>query len=133
MQCLHLLLQEGILLSSMAVTLGPEHCMQCWYAGLTAVLPGAQNVSNKVKEYEVARHALFFTDADAKRIYKENVKFALTRKNTVNGRVYKDDPTIFAWGLLNEPRCETWKVRSHSTSSLDFGGAPNESPHLSTE
>ncbi|BDA41827.1 Mannan endo-1,4-beta-mannosidase 4 [Coccomyxa sp. Obi] len=70
-----------------------------------------KNVSNKVKEYEVARHALFFTDADAKRIYKENVKFAVTRKNTVNGRVYKDDPTIFAWGLLNEPRCETWKVK----------------------
>ena len=72
--------------------------------------PVLQNVANKVKEYEVERHALFFTDADAKRIYKENVKFAVTRKNSVNGRVYKDDPTIFAWGLLNEPRCETWKV-----------------------
>ncbi|CAG8741301.1 5693_t:CDS:2, partial [Racocetra fulgida] len=26
------------------------------------------------------------------------------RKNTVNGMVYKDDPTIFAWELANEPQ-----------------------------
>ena len=71
---------------------------------------GAQTLDNKIKEYEVERHALFFTDADAKRIYKENVKYTVLRKNSVNGRIYKDDPTIFSWGLLNEPRCETWKV-----------------------
>lgn len=70
----------------------------------------AQKLDAKVKEYEVERHAVFFTDADSKRIYKENVKYTIMRKNTVNGRVYKDDPTIFAWGLLNEPRCETWQV-----------------------
>ena len=73
---------------------------------------GTQTLDNKIKEFEVERHALFFTDADAKRIYKENVKFTVLRKNSVNGRVYKDDPTIFSWGLLNEPRCETWKVCS---------------------
>lgn len=71
-----------------------------------------QTLDNKIKEYEVERHALFFTDADSKRIYKENVKYTVLRKNSVNGRIYKDDPTIFSWGLLNEPRCETWKVCS---------------------
>ena len=25
-----------------------------------------------------------------------------------NSRVYKDDPTILAWNLINEPRCESW-------------------------
>lgn len=29
----------------------------------------------------------------------------LTRKNHLNGIQYKDDPTIFAWELMNEPRC----------------------------
>lgn len=26
------------------------------------------------------------------------------RVNTYNGRTYRDDPTIFAWDVLNEPR-----------------------------
>jgi hypothetical protein len=80
--------------------------------------PRPQKLDEKVKEYEVERHALFFTDADSKRIYKENVKYTVLRKNSVNGRVYKDDPTIFAWGLLNEPRCETWKVGPHPCAPL---------------
>lgn len=29
----------------------------------------------------------------------------LTRANTINGLSYKDDPSIFAWELINEPRC----------------------------
>ena len=27
------------------------------------------------------------------------------RVNTINGRKYAEDPTIFAWNLINEPRC----------------------------
>ena len=28
----------------------------------------------------------------------------LCRRNMYNGRLYKEDPTIFAWDILNEPR-----------------------------
>jgi mannan endo-1,4-beta-mannosidase len=28
------------------------------------------------------------------------------RVNSVNGLRYRDDPTIFAWNIMNEPRCK---------------------------
>ena len=37
-------------------------------------------------------------------IYKAYVKKMATRVNTFTGVMYKNDPTIFAWDLLNEPR-----------------------------
>ena len=69
-----------------------------------------QELAEAVKEYEVSRHSLFFNDTGSKKIYKNYLKTIILRENSINGRVYKDDPTIMSWGLLNEPRCETWKV-----------------------
>ncbi|XP_043695227.1 mannan endo-1,4-beta-mannosidase 5-like [Telopea speciosissima] len=48
----------------------------------------------------------FYTNPVVKEYYKNHVKRVLTRLNTITGFVYKDDPTIMAWELMNEPRCE---------------------------
>ncbi|CAG8587456.1 1029_t:CDS:2, partial [Paraglomus brasilianum] len=34
---------------------------------------------------------------------------SLTRRNTFNGKSYKEDPVIFAWGLANEPQI-VWEI-----------------------
>ena len=34
------------------------------------------------------------------------VKHVVTRTNTLTGTSYRNDPTIFAWELMNEPRCQ---------------------------
>uniref|UniRef100_A0A0D9VLF9 mannan endo-1,4-beta-mannosidase n=1 Tax=Leersia perrieri TaxID=77586 RepID=A0A0D9VLF9_9ORYZ len=46
----------------------------------------------------------FFTSDVTKRFYKNHA--VLTRVNKITGVAYKDDPTIFAWELMNEPRCQ---------------------------
>jgi mannan endo-1,4-beta-mannosidase len=48
----------------------------------------------------------FYTHADCIALYKGYISYLLNRTNIFNGRVYKEDPTIFAWELMNEPRCE---------------------------
>lgn len=48
----------------------------------------------------------FYTNAVVKGYYKNYVKKVLTRLNTITGIAYKDDPTIMAWELINEPRCQ---------------------------
>ncbi|KAK9664209.1 hypothetical protein RND81_14G026100 [Saponaria officinalis] len=47
----------------------------------------------------------FFFDPTIQTYFKHYVKTVLTRKNTITGIEYRDDPIILAWELINEPRC----------------------------
>ncbi|KAL6781917.1 hypothetical protein ACKKBF_B09950 [Auxenochlorella protothecoides x Auxenochlorella symbiontica] len=46
----------------------------------------------------------FFTSPAAQKGFQEHMQFMAERVNSVNGRVYKEDPAIFSWNLMNEPR-----------------------------
>ncbi|KAL4429995.1 hypothetical protein ABPG77_004365 [Micractinium sp. CCAP 211/92] len=46
----------------------------------------------------------FYTSEAARTEYKGHLRFMTSRVNSVNGRTYRDDPTIFSWNLMNEPR-----------------------------
>lgn len=47
----------------------------------------------------------FYFDPTIKKYFKHYVKTLLTRKNTITGIEYRNDPIIFGWELMNEPRC----------------------------
>ncbi|TYJ15220.1 hypothetical protein E1A91_A10G169600v1 [Gossypium mustelinum] len=47
----------------------------------------------------------FFSHPALRSYYKSHVKAVLNRVNTFTNITYKNDPTIFAWELMNEPRC----------------------------
>ncbi|XVE82583.1 hypothetical protein DITRI_Ditri16bG0017300 [Diplodiscus trichospermus] len=49
----------------------------------------------------------FFRNPVVKGYYKNHVKTVLNRYNCFTGMHYKDDPTIMAWELMNEPRCSS--------------------------
>lgn len=51
-------------------------------------------------------HDQFYTDEKIKGWYKAWVDHLLNRRNIYTNRLYKDEPTIFAWELANEPRCQ---------------------------
>jgi len=48
--------------------------------------------------------ARFYQTPRAVALYRDYVTRLLHRRNTVNGRIYRDDPTIMTWELANEPR-----------------------------
>ncbi|XP_057435419.1 mannan endo-1,4-beta-mannosidase 6-like [Lotus japonicus] len=49
----------------------------------------------------------FFSHPTLRNYYKAHVKTVLNRVNTYTNITYKEDPTIFAWELMNEPRCSS--------------------------
>ncbi|KAG8385814.1 hypothetical protein BUALT_Bualt03G0084400 [Buddleja alternifolia] len=49
----------------------------------------------------------FFSDPLIKAYYRAYVKAIVTRKNSFTGVRYSEEPSIFAWELMNEPRCES--------------------------
>ncbi len=49
-------------------------------------------------------HDSFYTNSCTRQSYKDYIDYMLNRANSYTGIKYKDDPTIFAWELANEPR-----------------------------
>ena len=50
--------------------------------------------------------AVFYTNPNCQADYEAYVQHFVTRTNVYTGVAYKDDPTVFAWELMNEPRYE---------------------------
>ncbi|HYP54261.1 MAG TPA: cellulase family glycosylhydrolase [Pyrinomonadaceae bacterium] len=48
------------------------------------------------------RAALFYTNDGARRLYRQHVERVVSRRNTVTGLPYRDDPTILGYELMNE-------------------------------
>jgi mannan endo-1,4-beta-mannosidase len=48
--------------------------------------------------------AAFYSNPDAMKLHRNYARMIVTRRNTFNGRLYAEDPTIMAWQLVNEPR-----------------------------
>lgn len=57
--------------------------------------------------YGREQHHEFFTADETRQAYRAWVEHLLSRRNTLNSRPYRDDPTVLAWELANEPRCKS--------------------------
>jgi len=56
---------------------------------------------------------LFYSNPETRRLYREHLEKLATRRNTITGVLYRDDPTIFGWELMNEAQVITgrWAER----------------------
>jgi mannan endo-1,4-beta-mannosidase len=52
------------------------------------------------------KNTFFFEDPRTREDYRQFVSHVLSRRNSITGAVYRDDPTIFAWDLANEPNIQ---------------------------
>jgi len=62
--------------------------------------------------------ARLYTTPAANEFYRDYILHLIRRRNTVNGRLYRDDPAIMTWELANEPRPGTDDADSASVESF---------------
>lgn len=66
-----------------------------------------------------AVHSDFYTNAQCRTWYRQHAAKLVSRTNTLSGRAYRDDPTIFSWQLANEPR---WHTSPKDGNAVDTTG-----------
>jgi mannan endo-1,4-beta-mannosidase len=71
-----------------------------WFNGKPVVDPDVTGDWNTFMDNSAA----FYRLPAAQDAWRTAMKKLITRKNSVNGRVYNEDPTIMSWQLANEPR-----------------------------
>lgn len=71
-----------------------------WFSDESLIDPGA---TGRWVDF-MAYSARFYMNAQAQNLFRQYIATVLNRKNTVTGVLYKNDPTIMAWELANEPR-----------------------------
>jgi hypothetical protein len=95
-------------------------CLANWWrdtGGVTQYLRWAGIVDAADEKFRVGvnpeRAMLFYTNDQARRLYREHLEKLATRRNTVTGTLYRDDPNIFGWELMNEAQAVTsrWDER----------------------
>jgi mannan endo-1,4-beta-mannosidase len=95
-------------------------CLTNWWrdtGGVTQYLrwAGINDAADDSFEFGInnEKAILFYTNPETRRLYKEHVEKLATRRNTVTGVLYRDDPAIFGWELMNEAQVITgrWAER----------------------
>lgn len=89
-------------------------CLTNWWrdtGGVTQYLKwaGIEDAADDKKPYgiNVDRAMVFYTNETTRRLYREHVEKIVTRRNTVTGTLYRDDPIIMGYELMNEAQAPT--------------------------
>lgn len=104
-----------------------------WSGGFAQYLAWSRGTSIKYPTRDPAtwpefeqNTAKFYGDAKCNQMYRDHIKFIMTRVNSVNNLPYAKDTTIFGWEIANEPRESRFEwidstcafIKSHSPHQL---------------
>jgi mannan endo-1,4-beta-mannosidase len=71
-----------------------------WFTGQPAIDPDLTGDWNGFMD----NSAKFYAIAEAQNAWRDGIRTLITRRNTLTGKLYSEDPTIMSWQLANEPR-----------------------------
>lgn len=95
-------------------------CLTNWWrdtGGVTQYLrwAGIKDADDDKQPFgiNVERAMLFYTNETARALYRQHLEKIATRRNSITGVSYRDDPTIFGYELMNEAQAVTlrWSER----------------------
>ncbi|CDR88623.1 related to Endo-1,4-beta-mannosidase [Sporisorium scitamineum] len=66
-----------------------------------------------------------YTDHHAETLFKSHISRVINRRNTVNGRLYRNDATIMTWQLANEPQPAN-QASYHGPYHLQYSPNPSD-------
>ncbi|MEK6283814.1 MAG: cellulase family glycosylhydrolase [Acidobacteriota bacterium] len=89
-------------------------CLANWWrdtGGITQYLrwAGINDAARDDLPFGIDAHRamLFYTNEETRSLYREHLEKLATRRNTITGTLYRDDPNIFGWELINEGQAIT--------------------------
>ena len=95
-------------------------CLSNWWRDTGGVVEylrwaGITDAADARKPYGINfdRAMLFYTNEETRKLYREHVERIVMRRNSLTGVLYRDDPTIFGYELMNEAQAVTgrWAER----------------------
>jgi len=111
---------DNIIAEAAKNNLHVQLCLTNWWrdtGGVTQYLrwAGINDAADDTRPFGInkERAILFYTNPVTRRLYREHINKLATRRNTVTGIRYRDDPAIFGWELMNEAQVITgrWAER----------------------
>ncbi len=111
---------DKVLARAAQLNLKVQLCLGNWWrdtGGVTQYLrwAGIWNAADDHYRFGINTEVamLFYSNGETRRLYREHLEKLALRRNTVTGNLYRDDPTIMGWELLNEAQAVTgrWSER----------------------
>lgn len=132
---------DRILVEAARNNLRVQICLTNWWpdtGGVTQYLKWAGITDAADKNFphgvNVERAMLFYTNAETRRLYRQHVERIVARRNSITGKLYRDDPAIFGYELINEAQAPAgrWAERRAWTAEMSAFVKSLDPHHLVT-